>query len=111
MELSWGEEQNETHSTKRLPHVINKVEICTLPETLAFENIKVQHSECLNENFPLSYPSEPVVKNEKVLWRVTKSELDTVVSSSYTQLHRYLRRWHTKFKYNLLWVSSFLCSD
>jgi hypothetical protein len=68
-------------------------------------------SEYLDETLPLSYPSVPVVKNEKILWKVTKSKLDTAVSSSYTQLHRYLRRWHTKFKYNLLWVGSFLCSD
>jgi hypothetical protein len=102
--------QKDIHSNQKFQPVIKKIENCTFPSPLKFEGIERKNSDNLNQNLSLSFTAEPKMKNEKSHWKFTKNQFCSVAPSSNTELHSFLRRWHTRFRDTLPLIDSFLCA-
>jgi hypothetical protein len=98
-------EQKDIRPSQKFHPVIKKIE--NLPRPLNFEGIERKNSDNLNQNLSLSCTAEPKMKNEKSHWIVTKNQLGSVATSSNTELHSVLERWHTRFRNTVPWLTVF----
>ncbi len=98
-------EQKDIYPNQKFQPVIKKIENLTRP--LNFERIERKNSDNLNQNLSLSCTAEPKMKNEKSHWIVTKNQLGSIATSSNTELHSFLKRWHSRFRDTVPWLTVF----